>query len=109
MSSDDQSETRARIEGEIAALEANIRTLEESTKPVAPDVSLGRLTRMEQIQSKSVNEAALANARKKLGDLKHTLERIGTSDYGLCAICGNAIAPARLEYMPETKVCVTCA
>ena len=37
MSSDDQSETRARIEGEIAALEANIRTLEESTKPVAPE------------------------------------------------------------------------
>lgn len=28
---------------------------------------------------------------------------------GLCAVCGEAIAPARLAVLPSARTCITCA
>lgn len=109
MNQKQKDELKADIGDKITALQKDIASLEESTQPVAPDVALGRLTRMEAIQSKSVNEAALNDARQKLVKLESALERIDTPDFGKCVSCGKTIPAARLEYMPETTVCVGCA
>ncbi len=109
MNQKQKDELKADIGEKIAVLQKDIASLEEATQPVAPDVALGRLTRMEAIQSKSVNEAALNDARKKLVGLESALERIDTPDFGQCVSCGKTIPAARLEYMPETTVCVECA
>lgn len=39
-----------------------METLEDSCKPIAPDVAIGRISRMDAINNKSVMEASLRNA-----------------------------------------------
>jgi len=40
--------------------------------------------------------------------LAEALERLRKSRYGICEECGEAIAPARLQAMPEVTACVRC-
>ena len=88
----------------------NIDALKDLTKPIPPDDSIGRLTRMEAINSKSINEAALSAAKLKLGKLESALKRIDTDpDFGLCLQCEEPIPVARLLLMPEATQCVKCA
>jgi DnaK suppressor protein len=40
--------------------------------------------------------------------LAEALERLRDGEYGVCQECGEAIAPARLNAMPEVMTCVRC-
>jgi DnaK suppressor protein len=40
--------------------------------------------------------------------LAAALERVRSGGYGVCEVCGEAIAPARLRAIPEVTTCVTC-
>ena len=82
---------RKKIEEAITATEQNIVSLKELTRPIEPDVSIGRLTRMEAIGSKSINEAALNIAITKLTKLKFALANIDKPDFGICVECGEPI------------------
>ena len=93
----------------IVAAKEDIAAFEELSKPVAPDNAIGRLTRMEAINSKSINEAALYKAQEKLLKLERALENIEDPDFGLCRECEEPIPSARLMIMPETDLCVECA
>ena len=105
-----QKETLTRhIQKTIAGLKADIDAYKGLTQPIAPDDSIGRLTRMEAINSKSINEAALRKARNKLSRLERALRNIGDPDFGLCQECEESIPFARLMAMPESNLCVACA
>ena len=54
------------------------------TKPISPENSIGRVSRMDAINNKSVVEAALRNAEKKLKGLKIILSKIQNDDFGIC-------------------------
>jgi len=86
-----------------------IEELEEKTTPIAPDISLGRLTRLEAMQEKSINEAILATARIRLKKIKYALNKLATSEYGMCSICDEEIPYKRLCVVPESSICVECA
>ncbi|MDH5656326.1 MAG: TraR/DksA C4-type zinc finger protein [Spirochaetia bacterium] len=109
MDNNDQKKLRNRIQNEIDNIRQDIKNLEEITKPISPDVSLGRLTRMDAIAAKGVNEAALNDARQKLHKLEEALANLKKSSYGMCQICGKKISDARMEFMPECTTCVDCA
>jgi len=81
----------------------------ERTQPVAPDVAIGRLTRMDAISNKSINEAALREAQNTLAKLQWALKMIDRPGFGLCRECEEPIPVARLMIMPETDMCVECA
>ena len=105
-------EERKRVEEiifrEIDQSQQDIVALEELVKPIAPDNAIGRLSRMEAIHAKSVNEAALSAARVKLTKLKRALSRIDEPEFGLCQECGEPIPMGRILLMPETTMCVPC-
>jgi DnaK suppressor protein len=46
--------------------------------------------------------------REKLQSIDDALERIEDGSYGICDACESEIAPARLEAMPFTRLCVSC-
>ena len=46
--------------------------------------------------------------RDKLQSIEEALERIDEGSYGICDSCESEIAPARLEAMPFTRLCVSC-
>ena len=45
---------------------------------------------------------------KILQAIEEALYRMGKGSYGVCRDCGDVIAPARLEAIPWTRVCITC-
>ena len=98
-----------KIKTAITTTEKDIVTLENLTKPIAPDNAIGRLSRMEALSSKSVNEAALAAARQRLGRLKYALTNLSSDEFGICIECGDPIPMARILAMPESVRCVECA
>ena len=47
--------------------------------------------------------------RHEIEDIRSALIRIENGTYGVCAVCGDAIAPARLEALPTATRCIKCA
>lgn len=86
-----------------------IKKLEEKTAPIEPDCSLGRLTRLEAMQEKSINESILVKARVRLKKIAFVLRKIDEEDYGSCTICEEEIPYGRLCIVPESTICVNCA
>ena len=104
-----EKEIKQKILEEITKTEKLIVEYKEMTKPVAQDDAIGRISRMDAINNKSVTEASLRQAEEKLLNLKRVLSRVGTSDFGICIKCGKAIPEGRLIYRPESLTCVDCA
>ena len=99
---------RQKLIAEIDATRHDIESLEEKTQPIAPDDAIGRITRMEAINSKSVHEAALTAALGKLPKLEQALAKVDQPKFGKCVRCGDEIPLARLMFMPESDRCMKC-
>lgn len=54
-------------------------------------------------------EALAAPLREALKDVDDALGRIDAGTYGLCLRCSAPIGSDRLEAMPATRYCITCA
>lgn len=93
----------------ISELEHSFEYLGEETKAIEPSVSLGRLTRMEAINDKGVNEHVLAQNRRSLEQLRNALDRVSEGTYGMCIRCGQEIPITRLELVPQALICVPCS
>jgi DnaK suppressor protein len=81
----------------------------ELTKPIAPDDAIGRISRMDAINNKSVTEATLRQAEEKLNKLQYVLTRIGKEGFGFCLKCKKQIPIGRILIRPESQHCVQCA
>jgi len=102
-------EIETLIHHEIEKTEMSISNLEELTKPIAPENAIGRVSRMDAINNKSVNDAALKKAKQKLKNLQITLTNLYEPAFGVCAKCSNAIPIGRIMLMPHSRFCVNCA
>ncbi|MCF6296087.1 MAG: TraR/DksA C4-type zinc finger protein [Flavobacteriaceae bacterium] len=98
-----------KIEDEIDKTKTAILNYKKLTKPIAPENAIGRISRMDAINNKTVNEAALRKAEQKLVNLKVALSNINDSDFGHCYKCNNQIPIGRILLMPHTRYCVHCA
>lgn len=52
--------------------------------------------------------ALLTRAQLELDAVTAALQRIDRGEFGHCERCGNAIAAARLEALPEARLCLDC-
>lgn len=102
-------EIKQKILDEISKTEKLIIEYQEMTKPVAPDVAIGRISRMDAINNKAVTESALRQAQEKLDKLNYVLSKIGSEDFGICMKCKTQIPVGRILIRPESMFCVNCA
>jgi DnaK suppressor protein len=109
MNKDELNSILKIIEEEISKTETSIEHYKELTKPIAPENAIGRVSRMDAINNKSVNDAALNKAEQKLSNLKVALSNINDPDFGVCFKCKNNIPIGRILLMPHTRFCVQCA
>ncbi|MEM9821400.1 MAG: TraR/DksA C4-type zinc finger protein [Bacteroidota bacterium] len=109
MNAVEREELRAKIKQTIQDTQKKIIELEELTQPIKPENSLGRVSRMDAINNKSVAEAALRTSKQKLSKLKVALSKIDKPNFGICVFCKQNIPPARLMFLPESSRCVRCA
>ena len=97
-----------KITAQLKKIEADIVEYTELTKPISPENAIGRISRMDAINNKSVNEAALRNTKNKQQKLQRALKEVESPSFGLCRQCGNAIEIEKLLVMPESIRCVAC-
>ena len=105
----EKDEIKQKIAEEISKTEEQIAELKELTKPIAPDDAIGRVSRMDAINNRSVNEATLRQTQLKLQSLKRVLSMYGTPDFGRCIKCKTEIPIGRILFRPESLYCVNCA
>ena len=94
---------------EISKTEKSIEEYKDMVKPIAPDVAIGRISRMDAINNKSVMEASLRQAEEKLRNLKKVISQIGSKEFGMCMKCKQPIPIGRILIRPERLYCVNCA
>lgn len=54
-------------------------------------------------------DALRHSVRDERAEVDAALARVEAGTYGVCAVCGRAIAPGRLEARPTATTCVACA
>ena len=98
-----------KINEEISKTSALIKEYKELTKPISPDSAIGRVSRMDAINNKSVVEANLRQAESKLRNLKRVFSQLGSKEFGVCLKCKQPIPLGRILIRPESLLCVNCA
>ena len=109
MTTEDRKVLKKKIIEKITETKRKIVLLEEASKPITPENSIGRVSRMDAINNKGVSDAALRNAKRQLNSLELALTKVDSPAFGDCSNCKKTIQPARLMFMPQSTLCVRCA
>ena len=107
MTKKEKATINEKINTDIKKLETQIEILKEKTKPVAPNCSLGRLTREEALNEQMMNKKVLNEST--LTRLKNAQKRVEHEMFGICIECEEAIKIGRIMIRPESVRCVECA
>ena len=74
----DVEKIRTLFEQEIRKTNKRILIYEELAQPISPDNAIGRISRMDAINNKSITDAALRKAKERLLGLKRNSDKLGT-------------------------------
>jgi len=69
MEASEREEMKQVIHDKLEETKQEIEQLKELTKPVEPDNAYGRLSRMDAINNKTINDAALREQKSRLQNL----------------------------------------
>ena len=109
MNKEQKNQIEEKLKNEIEDTKTKIAKYKELSQPIAPENSIGRVSRMDAINNKSVVEAALREAEEKLLKLLDIQKKITQKDFGFCIKCKKQIPFGRLIFRPESQLCVYCA
>ena len=97
---------RERLTARLAELANRAESLEaELSKPLEADSEEQASARENEETMEALEEAAL----QEIEQIRGALTRLDNGHYGVCAKCGEDIAPARLEAVPSATRCINCA
>ncbi len=80
----------------------------DSTKAVAPDDAIGRLTRMDAMQQQGMAIEQRRRREVRLLQVTAALAAIESEEYGVCRQCQEPIGYQRLKAKPESPFCMPC-
>ncbi len=109
MTNEQKNIIKATIEDQLSSIEEQLPLLQEKAKPITPDCSLGRLTRMEAMGEQEVNQKILDETLLRQTRLRNALSRIDSEMFGICIECEEEIGFERMKIRPESVRCVECA
>ncbi|MEC8617075.1 MAG: TraR/DksA family transcriptional regulator, partial [Bacteroidota bacterium] len=87
----DKKKLKKTILDKIAQLETEIKEIKNLAAPIEPENAIGRISRMDAINNKTINDRLLRNAAEKLKKLNLALHRIHEPKFGFCTLCEQAI------------------
>lgn len=105
----DKIEAEVILKNEIEKVQKIIEEYKEMTQPIGPDNAIGRISRIDAIQNKSVADGGLRNMVDKLDKLNYLLSKVNDDDFGICLKCKESIPIGRFLARPESLHCVRCA
>ena len=100
---------KEKVKQKLIQLDERILEYRELTKPIPPENAIGRVSRMDAINNRSVNQAALRQVKKQHKNLIRALDRLKEDRFGLCHNCGDRIPMGRILLVPGATRCVRCA
>jgi DnaK suppressor protein len=109
MNSEDKTLISDRIDKEIKETQEKVEKYRKLSKPISPENAIGRISRMDAINNKSVVEAALRESEHKLDNLIFVKSQLESKEFGLCIKCKQSIPIGRILFRPQSKKCVNCA
>ena len=109
MTEDEKLIYKKLLEELLVVTKGQIASLEDATQVISPDNAIGRVSRMDAIGNKAVNDSALQRTKSKINSLEISLESYGSFMFGCCDSCGMDISFKRLQAMPEVSICMNCA
>ena len=97
------------IELQLEELTADNALGQSAQKTVELDQqSVGRLSRMDALQSQAMAQALQRRRDVLKGSLQAALQRLKEEEFGYCLECGDEIEEARLVANPAVIKCMPC-
>jgi DnaK suppressor protein len=101
---------RARLDRERASLQSDVEALAAENQAQQDDYGVGNHVADDatEVFTRERNLALRNNTQDLLAQVDAALRRLDEGRYGICARCGQEIAPDRLEALPYAIYCITC-
>ena len=100
---------RQRLSGDVSSLAAEALNADEQASGNLSHVPLHPADLGSDAFERQFTQGLLESDRQTLAEIIAALERIGEGIFGCCEGCGKEIAEARLQALPYTRYCLTCA
>lgn len=102
----DPSSHKAKLEARLSELEKRLHWIEDRLDdPVTKDWEDQSVERADDEVLEDLGRAGL----KEIEVIRAALDRIENGTFGVCARCGDDISDERLDVIPHTPLCRTCA
>ena len=107
----DFNQLRSRLESEQKRLTKQLEQLKASVRQ-AGEQRQGKTLAIDERATEYVeldkHMALQKQIIDQLAEVEHALHKFEQGTYGLCESCGQFIDPARLEALPQAKLCLSC-
>ena len=100
---------RELLEAKAKEAKEYLESSKDSAGVVELDTSIGRLSRMDAMQSQQMVKELRRRKETELRSIRAAVNRIEKGWYGNCGLCQKPIAEERLEIFPDILTCVNCA
>jgi len=90
-------------------LQNDLSSGQDAAEVVQLDTSIGRLSRMDAMQSQQMALELQRRKQNQLQSVSNALKRLADGSYGLCRRCRKPIAEERLDFQPDVLLCIHCA
>jgi DnaK suppressor protein len=102
------------IRNRLVEMRDELNALSDATRderdPVVVDQqSVGRLARMDALQSQAMQIETERRRQLALARIEAALARLDQGEFGYCIVCGEAIEDRRLANDPTVPTCIRCA
>ena len=102
----DLKDRRAQLEQRLADLDARLHEIED-------ELDSHQSKDWEELATEREGDEVLeslgVSGQAEIDQIKAALVRMDAGEYGVCVKCGNEIREARLDLLPFTPFCATCA
>ncbi|MCZ6719867.1 MAG: TraR/DksA C4-type zinc finger protein [Gammaproteobacteria bacterium] len=105
----DHDEIRARLANRRAELKQRLNEIKEDVRHTEKPLEQDFAEQAVERENEEVLDALGEAARMEIAAIQKAFVHIDRDEYGICAICGRTIPKERLEVLPYSDRCVTCA
>ncbi len=103
---EDYSRIRTELEKRLESIRKRTDKVEASLHRARDHDSQERAIEAENDE---VLEHLDASGLEEIEAIEQALQRIESGTFGVCVVCRETVAPARLEALPFARTCIKCA